>query len=381
MPLLRIAVGLAVAVLAIALDLPSQNEGLVAHEWGTFTSVAGEDGAAVSWASLAGSADLPCFVAHLRSQGVKYVPGFVRMETPVLYFYSGLPRTVSVHVEFPQGVITEWYPNATRVIPEQTFYSLSKGQIDWDSVEISPADHSKLPASAGMSRYYAARKTDSTPLEIGTEHEKLIFYRGVGNPPVPVQPVFATDGTLDIRNVAPEPIALAILFENQNGNIGYRVVHDLAGLAALQPPELTAHLQDLRDELAGDLESAGLYRKEALAMVETWSDSWFEEGMRLFYIVPREQVNEHLPLIITPQPSALVRVFVARIELLSPAVRQRIEAAIDSGDVSGLTKIGRFLDPFLAQVQRSSARPFDSHVVAKAVRRLALDAKTHSCIE
>ncbi len=37
---------------------------VVAHEWGTFTSVAGADGDPVRWGTLAGPADLPCFVEH-----------------------------------------------------------------------------------------------------------------------------------------------------------------------------------------------------------------------------------------------------------------------------------------------------------------------------
>ena len=44
----------------------------------------------------------------------------------------------------------------------------------------------------------------------------------------------------------------------------------------------------------------GLYRKEAAAMVSTWSDSWFEEGTRLFYFMPQSKVDEILPLQIRP---------------------------------------------------------------------------------
>ena len=36
------------------------------HEWGTFTSIAGEDGMAVEWRPQAGPDDLPCFVDRLR---------------------------------------------------------------------------------------------------------------------------------------------------------------------------------------------------------------------------------------------------------------------------------------------------------------------------
>src|SRR5437764_11839344 len=82
---------------------------LIAHEWGTFTSVAGENGQPVSWAALSAPSDLPCFVYRLSAQCVKCnARSTVRMETPVLYFYGPRPATVSVHVELPSGVITEW---------------------------------------------------------------------------------------------------------------------------------------------------------------------------------------------------------------------------------------------------------------------------------
>ncbi len=47
-------------------NITRTNEALIAHEWGTFTSVAGEDGSAIRWAPLSlGAPDLPCFVNHL----------------------------------------------------------------------------------------------------------------------------------------------------------------------------------------------------------------------------------------------------------------------------------------------------------------------------
>src|SRR2546425_4746170 len=79
---------------------------LTAHEWGTFTSIAGSDGQAVEWSPLTGSTDLPAFVEHFRDPGFKLgLRGTVRMETPVLYFYSSKEETVSVSVAFAKGVI------------------------------------------------------------------------------------------------------------------------------------------------------------------------------------------------------------------------------------------------------------------------------------
>src|ERR1700752_3488512 len=59
---------------------------LTAHEWGTFASIAGQDGSAVEWSPLNGSTDLPGFVEHFKNAGFKRgLRGTVRMETPVLY--------------------------------------------------------------------------------------------------------------------------------------------------------------------------------------------------------------------------------------------------------------------------------------------------------
>jgi hypothetical protein len=343
-------------------DITPANESLIAHEWGTFTSVAGEDGKAVQWAPLSGAPDLPCFVNHLSPRNFKFAPGLVRMETPVLYFYAPHSVTLSVDVEFPQGWITEWYPQATRVKPEVSAEflhvpSFEQGQIDWDSVQLSAGESSEFPSSQGSSRYYAARKTDSAPLRMGEQREKFIFYRGIADFLVPLQPKFASADTVEILNTGPDTIPLAILFENRNGKIGYRLVRDVKASMTLDVPELTGNLAGLRRKLADSLVKFGLYEKEALAMIETWQDSWFEEGMRLFYIVPRAFVDSQLPLKITPEPAEVTRVFVGRIELLSAWTRETIETALSNGDIGTLTKFGRFLDPFLYQI-RSENRSF-----------------------
>src|SRR3989440_10880990 len=118
---------------------------LTAHEWGTFTSIADSTGRAAQWSPLTGSTDLPAFVEHSRNAGFKLgLRGTVRMETPVLYLYDSREETVSVKVAFSKGVITEWYPRASRVEPaanifDGTLYQPhADGSIAWDSLIVSP---------------------------------------------------------------------------------------------------------------------------------------------------------------------------------------------------------------------------------------------------
>src|SRR6476659_3060590 len=108
-----IALSVAVVSVAIGATATSDPVPLVAHEWGTFTSVAGPDGRAVDWSPRAGPSDLPCFVVRNRFEIKGDLRGTVRMETPVLYFYGSDDTHVSVHVRFNGGWITEWFPPAS----------------------------------------------------------------------------------------------------------------------------------------------------------------------------------------------------------------------------------------------------------------------------
>ena len=349
---------------------------LIAHEWGTFTSVADEHGAPVRWASWIGPADLPCFVQRLDGRDWKaFLTGFVRMETPVLYFYSQQPAKLSVHVDFPQGWITEWYQKA-KVSRGGPFSEgqYGQGQITWDSVDVLPGASLKFPTARGASHYFFARNTDSAPLRAGDQQEKLLFYRGVGNFQPPVRPKYLSDGKLEIRNAGRDPIPLAIVFENRGGKTGYRVVREIRDVVTVASPETTADFDQLRQDLASALTESGLYPKEAEAMVETWRDSWFEEGTRVLYLYPRDQVDAVLPLSISPKPASLGRVFVGRVEVLSPWSRQTIKAALKSGDTKTLVKFGRFLDPFVQQIRRTD--PGSSAQV-----KVLPETNSGSCIE
>jgi hypothetical protein len=80
--------GLVVLCLVLSATFGAQNEpvnpDLTAHEWGTFTSIAGRNGLAVEWSPLNGSTDLPLFVEHFNNaQSKAGLQGTVRMETPV----------------------------------------------------------------------------------------------------------------------------------------------------------------------------------------------------------------------------------------------------------------------------------------------------------
>ena len=391
---LPIAKALKLAALAWSICLPAGalfaqsrpvDPGLTAHEWGTFTSVAGHDGQAVEWFPANGPDELPSFVEHLHLGVFKQgLPATVRMETPVLYFYSSHDVTLSVHVTFSKGLITEWYPHAEAPVRDGGFDDAAlyrkhaaNGSISWDSVTLQPglaADfprdltlRPKLAADSSRSspdndnHYYAARQTSATPLRVhaaaGDQYEKFLFYRGVSVLSVPVSARFTAEANLLVRNSLEEGIPDIIWFERRGDRVGYRISEGLQNEAEviLEPPALTATVESLYSNLEEMLAAHGLYRDEAHAMVETWRNSWLEEGSRLLYIVPARFVDAILPLTITPAPEQTVRVFVARLELVSSATEKAVATALASNDNVTLAKYGRFLEPILKIIKEKDA--------------------------
>jgi hypothetical protein len=377
---------LACAVLALSLatlpalfraQTPSSDPSLAAHEWGTFTSIAGKDGRAADWLPLTGSTDLPAFVEHFQTPNFKGgLRGTVRMETPVLYFYTNHPTTLSVHVSFSQGFITEWYPHANHVEPVDLqmharmvsylndWNRLQKqpdSSISWDSVSLQPNDSASLPREDSTNHYYAARQTSSTPLRIktqsGEQTEKFLFYRGVASFSVPVSVNLAQDGKVSAENHTSQEIPAMLVFERRGDKIGFRVADASAATPSIDPPELNATMDSLKQAVEEMLIAQGLYQDEAQAMFETWRDSWFEEGSRLLYIVPRQFVDSVLPLSIHPSPAQIVRVFVGRMELVTPATQRAVEQALATNDRATFARYNRFLVPILETMVNNEKDP------------------------
>jgi hypothetical protein len=365
---LLIAARISLSTLAAADPVGTKPE-LVVHEWGTFTSVAGQDGRALIWRPLSVESDLPSFVYSVDKgntwRGLRYpsksgLAVRVRMETPVLYFYAKEEMTVAVKVGFPGGRFTEWYPRA----------DISTGDIDWGQVRIAPGAQFYLPNDFRDNHYYPARETDAAPIQVGggggPEQEKFLFYRGVGNFDLPLS-VKLAEGKVIIRNVGAESVQKAVLFENRVGKIGYQVIDIRSQEVTLTRPELRADLKELRQEMKRMLISEGLYEKEAESMLNTWRDSWFEEGLRVFYIMPRRTTDAIIPIEIDPEPASLVRVLVGRTEVVTPEMENHVTTqvrllsdpsiAVREAALKEIKRYGRFVESILTQIVSHTSDP------------------------
>jgi hypothetical protein len=246
--------GVLSAALAIAIPLRGRQAGagpgLTAHEWGTFTAIAGADGQPVEWlpVDLVGKQELPTFVEHFRGAPKDVLRGTVRMETPVIYFYTSQEASVSVHVSFSKGFITEWYPHATRLLPAGTLSTTAlyepheNGSVAWDSIDVAPNLAANFPREKAASRYYAARQTSATPLSVpspgGDQREKFLFYRGVSTIALPFSAKVLPSGSILFDNQAGQPIPSLIVFERRGDKLGYHVATAAQDHAILETPSV-----------------------------------------------------------------------------------------------------------------------------------------------
>jgi hypothetical protein len=162
-----------------------------------------------------------------------------------------------------------------------------------------------------------------------------------------------------------------VLVTVRDGTIGFRPVGELESGATTdaQLPPADGTKADLGAFLVKELTAAGLYEKEAKAMVKTWDSAWFgEEGTRLLYLVPRAKTDELLPLTMDPKPTEVVRVLVGRHDFLTPEVEavaekelQRVRTAQDELNLASaeLRKLGRFS----SQAQQMAAKRLDAKPV------------------
>jgi hypothetical protein len=180
---------------------------------------------------------------------------------------------------------------------------------------------------------------------VGDQHEKFLFYRGVARAAIPLSAVVTGEGRTVVTNTGSDAVPAVILFEKRGEAIGYQNAGAVETGVTFERPALNGSPSQLKTDLEAALIARGLYPKEAAAMIDTWRDSWFEEGSRLIYILPESAVNTMLPLEIDPAPARIARVFVGRIELITPETKRAVREAIAKNDKPALALYERFLEP------------------------------------
>ena len=353
---------------ALATEPTPKEVAMKVHEWGTFTVLQGSNGHPIAWYQAPREiVDLPPFVHQNsmfnKSRGSSGLD-LIRMETPVLYFYPEGEQPVDIHVSatFNNGRITEIFPPAyTNSPPNSTV---------WQGTLLPPdsPDREKVPTAKGKrgSHYAAARAVPEAWLFRGEQHPEIadryaqmiaqspdhpalpddptaepidhfIFYRGAGNPggfSIQARQSSKNPSKYTLKNskkaTIPKLFALRVIDDRSSwleitdlkqakySRSGMKHEQSFVFPEPIQPVADTA--EDLCSAMVAALTSEGLTKDEALAMVATWDNLWFKEpGTRVLAVLPQVFADEMVPLKISPKPTTLERVFVARLELINRA--------------------------------------------------------------
>ncbi len=372
--------------------------GFRVHEWGTNTVVVGSNGAMLRGLQHE-EEDLPSFVYDRRREELARDPIEVKMETPVTYFYSDKPLSATVSVSFPQGVLTQWYPAVQSFFPpvlqglgdpaldakfpystpecRAQFSRVQRGLLEWGAVDVLPRGTQVEQPAAPRDRVTGshARQVDANSIRVkngatSTQDERFLFYRGLGNFPIDVK-VAAQDGTagadggLLLTNLDPsQKVGAVFVLRVEKDKAAFVVepsgIAPKGSLGKSAPPAtqpLDVYAQDLATAMVTELDKAGLYHDESIAMVKTWARQWFRTpGVRVLYLAPQAWTDAQIPLSIEPKPLEQVRVMVIRVEAITPAQEEAdVHAMIDfGGDATSRARAeayfraaGRFAEPRL----------------------------------
>jgi hypothetical protein len=336
----------------------------ILHEWGTFTTLSASNGTQLPGVQIE-EEPLPEFVLNHAGmehpQWMRAVKGWrrplagvtVRMETPVIYFYTKDAFDVHVDVGFKGGSISQWYPERSggEIPPpikvnekgwplgvENTldFAKGYNGRIQWD-VRVEPAGADiagRVFKPRETPSWIYPRLTDSALVtNKDGQAEKYLFYRGLGNFNLPITLSSTGPGTVTIKNPGAHHCAGMLIYERNDD--GFARWEHVEGVPAGETRTFSLSSKrfnpvwqnDLYADGVALLTKAGLYRKEADAMLQTWWPSYFERtGLRVFWIVPRPFTDSILPLTVSPAPKETVRVLVGRSEVMTPEFEQQLLA-------------------------------------------------------
>lgn len=389
------------AALSIVGAALQSEAGVQVHEWGTFTSLVGSDGKTQN-GMYHEDERLPSFVhgfgetqaalpeptpnpgrplpppPRCHGKGC-FPPDFYRanvvtqkMETPVLYFYSDevSDKRMKVNVRFPEGVITETFPAPTDTSPTRPDV-IANGDTTFTVDVLSSFDserkESLIPSVERGNIYEHARAVGSNLVRAGNEHEKFIFYRGLGRFQ-PRMKITSLEGAVTfLASKEGLPQAAYLVHVNAAGHANFVKLNLASDAATTVSSAVIEALKNHNggttlgvrdgagffDEMKNSLVLAGLKDSEARAMLNTWNHGYLKTpGLRVLYVLPSSEVERNLPMTISPAPETLNRVFVGRIEVLLDTEERAILSDVRNyRDKFQVQSLGRFAEPILRRVR------------------------------
>jgi len=338
-----------------ALGARRDDGGLVVHEWGVVTIPYGAKESGVRSAGVRLGkrgeeiADLPKFVATWAGAVGKQIAELEAMPVrkPVVYFYSKAEARVRLKVSIPGGRPDAWWPPADDFAPKAKFLNprqlggrpqkLSEiepkdGHLAWQTLTVDPAA-GEFPKADGW--WETARKTDAATVRHKGAVEKFLFYDALTLCDPGLSILWKKGGKVELHNGSEEPLRHLFALRVKDGRCSSAYHRELEKGGRVE----LAVAEGEPGNFADGLVDAGLYRKEAAAIVEIWKEEFFRiDGARVLTILPRAAYDRLLPLEIHPAPKELQRVLIAHLECLDAEAREAIASLVEQLGADELEK-------------------------------------------
>ena len=145
---------------------------------------------------------------------------------------------------------------------------------------------------------------------------------------------------------------------------GERVDDVIPSMNKAQP--LADFTRAIADDLAARLTESGLYAKEARAMVNTWTTSYFQtDGVRVLFVLPQSWTDAFIPMTIIAQAQASrprdggpARALDSRARAVWPKTRCVTWPATirpsDSKPFASCSEQGRYVEPIVRRVLKTT---------------------------
>ncbi|MHC5038313.1 MAG: hypothetical protein ACYTHM_13440 [Planctomycetota bacterium] len=352
--------------------LSSKSTGLIVHEWGVFTVYNDLEyanaGRKAEWASLPGF-----FYRQFPKQRLRWLPA--AWDKPIIYFHTQRNMALKVEVGFPKGAPVVWWPAAVSPADNRTDRDRQPvrrrspfRKLTW---EVRLGDqfplHGKrgteeafrkvgvfpMPEDCWLTKTRAVKEaalvsTFGTALGSGPpwelsrlETERFIYYDGLVPAPDFLRCLAAGNQKAVLKNAADFPLQDLFLVDRgaKDGTIGFASVQEIPPGKEIEVPleKVPADAWPRRgvEALSTALQRTGLFLSEIDALIAVWQRGFFyAEGLTAIYRLPRRVYDEMLPLTVTPKPSQVIRVGLARHPHLEgePARTERVRAFIAALD-------------------------------------------------
>lgn len=357
---------------------------LAVHVFGTLTSVQSSLGADLVGAWHDEEA-LPAFVAGrdlgpAGSGAAELLPDGVthKLQSLVVALHTGVTTPVTVTLDLPAGMPSRWLPAPAALEPPLGAGGpLSGGAISWT---VTP-DPSGAAPQAGDDLWGGLRGIDAAPLQgVG---ERFLFAQALAGLDLPLRVEAQEDGSFRVTNDSDQTVPAAwVVHVHPGGGLKLSVGALAPGESKVKLPtpkeiNLDEYTLVSAEDIAKELDLAGLTPAESRVLVGTWSWSVFHtQGLRLLYLAPQEWIDQAAPLSVSPAPDTMVRAIVGRIEVLTPdeedELRNSVElAAAGQGAAPTVEGLGVFAEPRLRRtlelLQDPAARALCESLIDAAV--------------